>query len=583
MVSEEINSKTASKLSPKFTFRNSEERLIVSARLALAVTSLVAISLDSLETHYANIVYIILVAYLGYAILQIPISWRLIISQHHFLIITHCLDLVVFTPLIVLTEGPSSPFFVFFVFSLFCAALRWGQLAILWTALTVIGIFIGIGLISQHFLHKADFELNRFIIRSVYLMLVSLFLWYFMKHEQRIRFQLSKFAAWSSEVNLPHAEPEFIQNALMCAAKILETPRMLMIWEEYDEPFRFVAYYSPDEFYITEESPTTFEPLVAELLADSEFLCWDSKLPKTKILRLNNESLGVFLGSSLNPSLQARFRIKSVIACILSGEIYHGRLLFLDKPEMTSDDLFWGQLATRQVAATMDQLFFQRKMKKDAIIEQRLQVARDLHDSLLQNLTGVALQLETARRLMKGTPSATVQQLEDIQAVIFKDQQALRSFIEQLKLPTTVPISENLNFHERIKTLTQRIRQQWPLTVEYSIGKVEHVPENLLNEIYHLTHEALINTARHAVATHATIAIKIEQNQVHLHVQDNGKGFAFSGRYDLPELIALELGPKSLKDRVAKLKGQLVVISDSPGGAIVDISLPLSNQGLSVF
>ena len=55
---------------------------------------------------------------------------------------------------------------------------------------------------------------------------------------------------------------------------------------------------------------------------------------------------------------------------------------------------------------------------------------------------------------------------------------------------------------------------------------------------------------------------------------DDGRGFPFVGRYDLAELTARKVGPRSLKDRVASMRGKLVLTS-TPSGSHVEIIMQM--------
>jgi signal transduction histidine kinase len=559
--------------------RSTAERLIALARVALAATSLLAIWLDPSEpTKYRDIAYALLVGYLGYALLLVPLVWLLRAPLGLVAIITHGIDLVAFTGFIYFTEGPTSPFFAYFVFSLFCATLRWQRSGTFWTALVVLTLFLGLGLYTALVLKDPDFELNRFIVRSVYLALVALLLAYLSTYEQHIRGQLAKLAAWSSWAIPPNASQTPIQEILRHAAGVLEAPRMLMVWDEQDEPFRHVAYFTPGEFHWTHESPLAFEPLVAEPLSNSDFLCPDAGALDARVLRMDAAGFHAWSGSPLNPELRARFRIDRILCSVLSEADFQGRLLFLDKPEMTADDLVLGRIATSQVAAAMSQLAEQRNRLKTAVTDERLHVARDLHDSLLQTLAGTALQLEAVRRSLSENPEAARKQLKEIQTVIAEEQRGLRSFIQQLKSPPATPVSVIFALDARLDRLARRIGRQWGLKVELSI-RSDHGGHSgkLPREVYPLVHEALINSARHAGATQVVVMIETAKDHVHIRVKDNGRGFAFQGRHDLADLMARGLGPKSLKERIAGSGGELFIDS-SGGGACLDMRLPLRPQ-----
>jgi nitrate/nitrite-specific signal transduction histidine kinase len=88
----------------------------------------------------------------------------------------------------------------------------------------------------------------------------------------------------------------------------------------------------------------------------------------------------------------------------LDGEYIQGRLFCFGKRQMHVDDLIVGNLVARLTVSELDSLHLVTHMGESAISEERLRVARDLHDSLAQSLAGTSLQLVAARRLLISTP-----------------------------------------------------------------------------------------------------------------------------------------------------------------------------------
>src|SRR6058998_3984602 len=137
------------------------ERLIAAARLVLVASSLLAIWLDPHEpAEYAALTYRLLSGYFLYALLVAALVWSWPT--------TPAFDLVAFSTFMYFTHGPSSPFFVYLVFALLCATLRWQWRGTLWTAVAALVVLTGLGLYAAGVLHDPEFELDSFIIRSVY-------------------------------------------------------------------------------------------------------------------------------------------------------------------------------------------------------------------------------------------------------------------------------------------------------------------------------------------------------------------------------------------------------------------------------
>jgi hypothetical protein len=211
------------------------ERLIAITRVVMASAALLAIWLDpSQPARYAQIAYASLTCYLVYALALALLAWQAVVSWRRLQLITHVLDLAFFSLLIYLTEGRDPPFFVYFVFSLVCATLRWRWQETLWTAVAALTMFIGIGVYAAIVLHDPGFALNRIIIHAVYLALAAALPGYLGAHKHRVDRHMSKLAAWPRgtfrEVSA------LIQNKLAHAADLLHALRVLMCWEEPEEP-----------------------------------------------------------------------------------------------------------------------------------------------------------------------------------------------------------------------------------------------------------------------------------------------------------------------------------------------------------
>lgn len=208
-------------------------------------------------------------------------------------------------------------------------------------------------------------------------------------------------------------------------------------------------------------------------------------------------------------------------------------------------------------------------LEKTTVMEERQRLARDLHDGLLQSLTGMALQLETTQSLLVDQATdAARERLQVVQTMLCAEQRRLRGYIERLKKPREIPDAA-ARWDVRLIELERKIEQEWGLPVTVSIkGAIFNLSTPLAEELYLLVCEALTNSARHASATQALTEIAMEANHIRIQVQDNGRGFAFRGRYDLAELIQLGQGPQSLMGRIAALHGQLIVESSQVGSRL---------------
>ena len=109
----------------KLTFGLPAERLIALARLTFAGFATVAIYVDSTQpAGNSGATYAILAGYLAYAAILVLCPARAL-ANRPFQFVSHLVDIAVFSALVQLTDGPTSPFFVAFTFALLSATLRW--------------------------------------------------------------------------------------------------------------------------------------------------------------------------------------------------------------------------------------------------------------------------------------------------------------------------------------------------------------------------------------------------------------------------------------------------------------------------
>lgn len=551
-----------------------QERLIGAGRIVLAASSLLAVWLDPSEpAKYAQTAYGLLAAYLAYAAVValavtrsggVPRGWRLG---------THAVDLVFFSLFIYFTAGPSSPFIAYFVFALVCATVRWQWRGTLWTAVASLVAFVGAGYYFGEVLQDPAFELRDFIIRGVYLAVVAVLLGYLGAHEARVRREMSALAVWPREAEAD--ADSVLGEVLPYAGGILGVSEVLAVWTEGDEPWVHLAAWREGRLVRSREAPDACEPLVPEPLAGATFLCSDLAERPPSVLLAAPGGHERWSGEPLHPELARRFPAESLLSAPLRGEAVEGRLFFLGKRRMTSDELLLAEVVAAVVRERLEHLHLTDRLGRTAATEERIRLARDLHDGVLQSMTGFALRLEAVRRQLDEDPAGARESLEEVQRLIALDQRDLRFFIQELKPASEGADGGGRELVGRLEELAHRIEREWGLKVELDGGGLARpVPERLGREVYLLVREALVNAARHGEASSVVVRLgEGPHESVAITVTDDGRGFPFEGRYADRALAELDLGPKSLRERVAALRGSLTVES-GPAGASVGMLLP---------
>jgi signal transduction histidine kinase len=263
------------------------------------------------------------------------------------------------------------------------------------------------------------------------------------------------------------------------------------------------------------------------------------------------------------------------VATPFTGDFVSGRLLLLDGRPPLLEEVNLARIAAGVIASRLDHYHAGEQLQRGAVAEERVRVARDLHDSVLQALTGVTLQLRTLPRLMARDAALAEQRLGEIEETIVAAQKDLRWFIEKLHADRRRDDEEAAVIAERLLSMSERFQKQWGLTVETDVAPVIHllsVP--MRHEVFTIVSEAVANAAKHASAKLVRVSARVDEGEVCIDVADDGHGFPFQGRYTAAELKKRNAGPVTLRDRVLALGGSMI-LGSSAGGAEIAIRLPL--------
>ena len=166
-------------------FKYQSGRVIALGRVMLVILFLIAIILDRSEPERAVVeTYILLILYAVGAVGLAIATWRNWWLDARLAVPAHAVDMAVFTAIVFSANGTTSPFFLFFVLPLLSAAIRWSWRETALTASALIVLYLIAGLLIAG---TQSFEIERFVIRSGHLVILSLLLIWFGIHEWAVR------------------------------------------------------------------------------------------------------------------------------------------------------------------------------------------------------------------------------------------------------------------------------------------------------------------------------------------------------------------------------------------------------------
>ena len=559
---------------PHQTFARARvERVIATVRVVIAASSLFGVWLDRSEpSPYAEFVSALHGANLAYAVLVAGLMWRRD-TRGLAPLLTHVGDILIASVLQFLTLGPASPFFTYFVYALFSAALRWGWRGTVRTAGVLLVMYMVMGLSLSRSLAPAEFELDRFIIRTTYLIVVTVVLVYLGQHEAWLRDEIQRLASWPmpSDGDWSRGVPRILEHA--CG--IVGAERAVLVWSIDEEPKTYVSAW-PGDASITTYPPGAVDPMVAPALAAATFssagTAPNSHTVSVSRRGVSSEWEGEAVHATLRPYLAAgRFTSAPFQATHLSGRVF-----FVNLPAARQEVEPLVEVLAREIGGSLVQLHSHKRSQDLAVAEERIRVARNLHDGVLQALTGIRLELQrmAAEERQASTPQPVGDRLVTIERVLSLEQRELRSFIEDLKPRAPVGV-EAVSVAGRLDDLRRRLMLEWqtPITIRVS---PEHltVPESYDLAVPLMVHEAVVNAIQHGRPTRVAVDIRVAADILKITVTDDGHGFPFTGRRDHAALLAENTGPVSLRERAASLGGRISVES-SAAGSRVELAIPL--------
>jgi signal transduction histidine kinase len=549
------------------------ERTIVIFRVVLAISSLFAVWLDPNDAQrYLFPTYTLHSVYVVYAIALAFYAWNRQESGR-WLLVTHLCDIAMCAIFQILSLGPSSsPFFTYFVFSLFCGALRWGWRGTLRTAGLVITLFLIMGISMRHTIGPNAFDLERYVIRAFYLTVVAGLLMFLGQHEARLRRNIVRLARWPSATGLDGHEG--LSRVIEHAAQIVGATHALVAWEADDEPWMHLATWSPAGLTVTRHGPSEFHPLVPLELDAAIVLCTTTGAERSCVFLDQDGGHVQWDGVAVHPGLARRLDGVGLVSAPIRSERIDGRVFFTDLLAPTSELMTMTGVVSREIGSSLEQISMAEHLREIAASEQRLRVARDLHDGVLQSLTGIRFELQdVAAELNTDESRAQRQRLLAIERSLAIEQRELRMFINSLK-PRPEVSAENALL-KNLDALRDRVAFEWKVPLTIRVGpRVAAIPLSIERAIPPMVHEAVVNALKHGDPSRIRVDLDVEDDLLRIIVADDGHGFPFRGRYDHQTLVEARLGPTSLRERAASLGGTLMI--DSQGsGSRVEIALPL--------
>lgn len=525
------------------------ERLINIGRLVTAVFAIFAIYLD--PTQPTSLLYesrVLLGFYILLSILLVlrPLRKPLDSVVH---LLFHVIDVVVLAWLTLLTDELTSPFFAVLPFVLLAMTMRWGLKGAAFGAFVLLLVQLVVGLPD---LSDGDSELNLFIMRSTYFVLSAVILGYFGAYRERSRQHLAQLAEWPFEA-VANDRTSWLGLLFRHGSRVLGGSRLFVFWRDQEDETGCVAYWANDRLKLVDVGRSDF------------WRCHDLQPPRRDdgpAAQSRNEADLLLLIADLPEfSAVASERIRRISAAYFSSVRYRGRVFAINSPRRPDEGSAMTEIIANRLGSELERLALTQRLTEAACSEERVRLACDLHDSVLQNLSAARLKLKLVGEAA-GIYSKL--QLEEVGSLILEQQQRIRHFVEDNRT-AEVPFTNLLE--QSLSGFANLLADQWNCQIVIAITPPGLALQYwMVHEIKQLISETVANAVRHGRATLLRISIHQSDCGLQIELNDNGTGM---------QAPAKSPRPSSLSARVDKLGGALTVFRTAPGFGI-SISLPRS-------
>jgi signal transduction histidine kinase len=166
-------------------------------------------------------------------------------------------------------------------------------------------------------------------------------------------------------------------------------------------------------------------------------------------------------------------------------------------------------------------------------------------------------------------------ELSRIQTLLREEVLKLRELMQQMKAIDV----DSQRLLGVLKDTVERFQRETGINARFITDLEElDMPQRVCREILRIVQEGLVNVRKHSEAKHALVRLAFTGDRWSLTVEDDGKGFPFSGRYNTEQMEEAGKGPMIIRERVGLIAGELTVESNPGQGTRLEVSVPRNGE-----
>jgi signal transduction histidine kinase len=230
----------------------------------------------------------------------------------------------------------------------------------------------------------------------------------------------------------------------------------------------------------------------------------------------------------------------------------------------------WVWALRRQVG--QKRAVIEQQARHAAALEERSRIARELHDTLEQGLTGLSLQMKAMETDLDGMSHPVRSRLQSARQMLRQSRALARNAIRELR--TEAVPARNDGLVDGLKRVVDSWNHSGALKVELQIvGSTRALPPRVERHLLGIGTEAMTNAVKHGCADSIQVEVDFRASDVAVRIRDNGGGFDPEQQL---ENASGCFGLLGMRERARELRGELRINSSPGAGAEIVVTAPFS-------
>lgn len=203
------------------------------------------------------------------------------------------------------------------------------------------------------------------------------------------------------------------------------------------------------------------------------------------------------------------------------------------------------------------------KSLQEVVVQERNRLARDLHDSVSQQLFAASMMMSAINEQTGLEDTTMKHQIQIVEKMIHQSQLEMRALLLHLR-PAAL---KGKSLQDGIKDLLNELTNRIPLKVDFKLEDF-FIDKGVEDQLFRIVQEAISNTLRHSEASSVHVLLIKRDNIILLRIVDDGKGF------DVSKVQTSSYGLQNIEERAYDLGGSIKIISLPNRGARLEVKIP---------